>query len=200
MKYLHTHARARRLAVVVLLVGGVALIPALTHSARSANPHSSSSANGYVVSFYHHATLLGTTKVANGSGLDVVWKDTACSNGYGSPPSAFTWSGGSTGATSAPVMGPCGTAPSAMRPTGPDDLVCNFSLGPPYIDCYWTWKKSGGTATTSARIGNPATGNIALAYLFKRTALYAYLVTPGKPLQKKSVPAGADTIKFAPAP
>ena len=197
MKFQRTHAH--RLVAAILLVGGVGLASALTLPARSANPHSGSSANGYVVSYYHHATPLGTTKVANGSGLDVVWKNTACSNGYGSPPVAFTWSDTSTGAAGAPIMGPCGHTPGSSRPIGPNDLVCNFSLGPPYIDCYWTYKATSGSAATRIKVVNPDNQESNL-YLYKRTALYAYLVKPGKPNQKISVPAGADTIKFAPAP
>ena len=38
---------------------------------------------------------------------------------------------------------------------------------------------------------------VGTVYLFKRTALYAYLVAPGKPSKKISVPAGTDTIRFA---
>lgn len=192
----HLHTRTRRLAAAILLVGGVAL--GLTLSAFSANAHSSSA---HAVSYYHHSTLLGSTTVATGSGLDVVWKDTLCSKGYGSPPVAFTWSGDATGTTSAPIIGPCGHAPGTAFVEGPDDLRCDLQLKYPYWNCYWTYKKAGsGSSSTSAKIGNPGGGTIGNVYLYGRTALYAYLVTPGKPTKKISVPAGADTIKFAPAP
>jgi len=189
----HLHTRTRRLAAAILFVGGVAL--GLTLSAFSANAHSSS---GYAVSYYHHSTLLGSTTVAQGSGLDVVWAATLCSKGYGSPPVAFTWSGTSTGTTSAPIIGPCGHAPGTASWIGPDDFACGGTL--PYVNCWFTWKTTSGSATTSAKIGNPGGGTTGNVYLYGRTALYAYLATPGKPTKKISVPAGADTMKFAPAP
>jgi hypothetical protein len=186
------------LAAVVVLVAGVGLVGALTLPARSANPPRSSSSPGYAVSYYHHATLLGTRALANGTALDIVWKNTACSNGYGSPPAAFTWSSDSTGVTSAPIIGPCGTPPGSAFPGGANDLECKVTIIPPFADCWWTYKKNSGSATAQAKIANPGGGTGANVYLFKRTALYAYLTVPGKPKQKISVPAGADTIKFAP--
>jgi len=199
VNYLHTHPR--RLVAALLLVGGMGLVLALTHSARSANTHSSSSTG--TVSYYHQDKLLGSTVVASGSGLDVVWKDTTCSNGYGSPPTVFTWSGTSTGVTSAPFIGPCGHAPGTAKVKGPDDWFCTFNLlaSPPW-NCdptYRTLSASGG-ATVGAKVANPKGGTIGNLYLYKRTALYAYLVTPGKPNKKISVPAGTDTIQFAPTP
>ena len=186
MNFLHTHPR--RLVAALLLMGGMGLALALTHSARSANLHGSSS-SGYTVSYYHQAKLLGSTAVASGSGLDVVWKNTSCSNGYSSPPVAFTWSNASTGVTSAPMMGPC----TAARP-----VLSDMMIGPDNR-LYWTykWKNSSGA---TALISNPQGATMGTAYLYKRTALYAYRVTPGKPNTKISVPAGADTIVFAPAP
>ena len=86
-----------------------------------------------------------------------------------------------------------------MSLNGPDDLVCQFSIDfpPPYVQCHWTYKKVTGTATnSSAKIVNPVGGAVGNLYLYKRTALYAYLVTPGKPDKKISVPAGTDTISF----
>lgn len=193
MNYLHTHAR--RLFAAVLLAGAVGLAATLALSAFSASARGSAFAPN-TVSYYHQSKLLGSTTVANGSSLDVVWKDTACSNAYGSPPTAFTFSGGSTGATSAPAIGPCGHEPGSSRQSGPNDLTCTFSLDPPYIYCYWTYKNSGGAATSSARISNPGHGTAGNMYLYKRTVLYAYLVTPGTPKKKMSVPAGTDTVKF----
>ena len=81
---------------------------------------------------------------------------------------------------------------------GPDDFECDFFSNPPYVHCYFTWKNTSGSATTSAEVSNPGGGTVGNVYLYGRTALYAYLVAPGKPKQKISVPAGADTITFAP--
>ena len=194
MKHLHT--RSRRLVVTVLFVSAVGLAATLAVSALSTSARGSSS-SGNAVSFYKQGKLLGSIPVADGSGLDIVWKSPACSNGYGSPPAAFTWTGTSTGVASAPVIGPCGHAPGSMSLIGANDLVCEFPPWYPQFRCYWTWKKSSGSTTNSARIPNPGNGTIGNVYLFKRTALYAYLVAPGKPAQKVSVPAGADTITFA---
>jgi hypothetical protein len=152
------------------------------------------------VIFYHHGTLLGSTGVANGSSLDVVWKRGACSNGYGSPPDAFVWSGGADGVPNTPVMGPCGHAPGNAMPKGPDDLVCKFSSSAPHLNCSWTFRASSGSAFASTFVGNPNRPNGGFLYLYKRTALFAYLITPGKAKQKISVPARGDTIQFAPAP
>ncbi len=191
MNYLHTHPR--RLVAALLLIGGMGLALALTHSARSASVRGSSS-SGYTVSYYHQAKLLGSTAVANGSGLDVVWKDTSCSNGYSSPPVAFTWTDPSTGVTSAPIMAPCGQAPGTMALKGADDLM----IGPDNR-LYWTYKGPH-LPPKDDKISNPQGATVGTAYLYKRTALYAYRITPGKPYKKISVPAGADTIQFAPAP
>jgi hypothetical protein len=193
----HLRTRTRRLVAAILLVGGVAV--GLTLSAVSASAHNSGS-TGYAVSFYKKSTLLGSTTVANGSGLDIVWKPATCSNGYGSPPVAFTWSGTATGTTSAPIIGPCGHAPGTATVVGPDDLRCDLRLTYPYWNCYWTYKRAGsGSSATSAKIGNPGGGTIGTVYLYKRTALSGYLFTGSKPTGKISVPAGTDTIKFAPA-
>jgi hypothetical protein len=172
---------------------GLAL--ALTHSARSASSRGSSS-SAYTVSYYHQAKLLGSTAVASGSGLDVVWKNTSCSNGYTSPPVAFTWSDASTGVTSAPIMAPCGQAPGTAARPGMSDYQILFNR------IYWTYKSknSPGSSTKEVEISNPQGATIGTAYLYKRTALYAYRITPGKPNTKISVPAGADTIQVAPAP
>jgi hypothetical protein len=191
VNYLQTHPR--RLVAAILLVGAMGLALALTHSARSANAHRSSS-SGYVVSYYKQAKLLGTTNVAAGRGLDVVWKDTSCSNGYSSPPVAFTWTDASTGVTSAPIMGPCGHAPGTMSLKGADDLM----IGPDNR-LYWTYKGPH-LPPKDDKISNPQGATIGTAYLYGRTALYAHRITPGKPYQKISVPAGAGTITFAPAP
>jgi hypothetical protein len=194
----HLHTRTRRLVAAILLVGGVAL--GLTLSAFSASAHGSGSTG--IVSYYHHSTLLGSTTVATGGGLDVVWKDTICSKGYSSPPVAFTWSGTSTGTTSAPLIGPCGHGPGEGLLKGPDDWRCRFFTPDYIIHCYATYRKADSASPTASAksIGNPDGGTIGNVYLYGRTALYAYLVTPGKPTKKISVPAGADTIKFAPAP
>ncbi len=199
MNYLHTHPR--RLVAALLLVCGMGLGLALTHTARSANSHGSSSTS-YTVSYYHQAKLLGSTVVANGSGLDVVWKDTACRNGYGSPPTVFTWSGTSTGVTSAPFIGPCGHAPDTAAVKGPDDWFCTFSLSPPPIHCDPTYRSvsASGGATVGAKVANPKGGTIGNLYLYGRTVDWAYIVTATNFKTKISVPAGADTIKFAPTP
>jgi hypothetical protein len=197
MNHLHTHSR--RLVAALLLVGGMGVVLALTHSARSASLYGSS-ANGYTVSYYHQTKFLGSKTIANGGGIDVVWRDSICSNGYGSPPIAFTWSGASTGAASAPLIGPCGTAPGASRPKGPDDLRCTFDLISPFIHCSLTYKASDSSSATAAKIANPVSGSGGSLYLYKRTLLYAYLITPGKADQKIAVPAGADTVKFTPSP
>jgi hypothetical protein len=194
----HLHTRTRRLVAAILLVGGAAL--GLTLSAHPATAHGSSS-NGYVVSYYHHATLLGSTRVANGTGLDVVWNDTACSHGYGSPPAAFTWSNTSTGVTSAPFIGPCGHAPGTAQLEGPDNIECQFIAKSPFIECRWTYlNRAPADWNESAKIANPGGGTTGNVYLYARTVQFGYLVTPGKPLKKISVPAGVDTIKFTPAP
>ena len=146
------------------------------------------------VSYYHQSTLLGSTAVAAGTGLDVVWKNSACSNGYGSPPAAATWTNTSTGLVSAPLIAPCGHAPGSASLIGANDFVCEFWPWYPETRCYWTYKKSSGSTANSARVANPGNGTVANVYLFKRTALYAYLVAPGKTPKKISVPAGADTI------
>lgn len=191
MKYLHT--RPRRLLAAMVLAGGVAFALVMALSALSANAHTARESRTY---FLLESALKGSITVPVPGGLDVVWKDTTCSNGYGSPPVALTWSGTSDGVTSAPRMGPCGHAPGTSKLKGPDDLRCDFSLDPPYINCYWTWKSTTGTATTSAKITNPGGGTISNVYLYKRTPLYAYLITPGHANKKISVPAGANTIQF----
>ena len=196
MNYLHTHPR--RLVAALLLVGGMGLVLALTHSARSANTDGSSS-TGYTVSYYHHGTLLGSTTVASGSSLDVVWANGTCSNHYGSPPAAFTWSGTSTGVTSAPVIGPCSHAPGVTALTAQNDIWCHDVGNPPKRECFWTNRNPGGRETPSF-IANPGGGTVGNLYLYGRTALYAYAITPGKPNKRISVPHGADTIQFAPAP
>jgi hypothetical protein len=182
------HARARRFVAVALLVGGVVLAGALTLPARSANSHSSAANK---VSFYHQTKLLGSIAVPSGSGLDVVWSDGTCSNGYVSPPVAFQWSKG-TGATSAPIMAPC------SKFQLPDNWECvltiNTSNSTWSFECHWTYKRGGSTST--AKIINPPGSTIGTLYLYKRTALYAYRITPGQPNKKISVPAGADTIRF----
>jgi hypothetical protein len=169
----------------------------LAFSTLSANAHSVR--EGRLQFIAVSLDVVGTITVPDPGGIDVVWKDTVCSNGYGSPPVAFTWSGTSTGVTSNPLMGPCGHAPGSSKIKGPDDLRCDFSLSPPYINCYWTWKSSTGTATTSLKIANPGGGTLGSVYLYKRTALYAYLITPGHPNKKISVPAGGVTIQFTTA-
>ncbi len=191
MKHLHT--RTRRLLAVVLLVGAVSLAAGLALSALTANAAHGSTPT--TVSFYHHGTLLGSIPVAGG--LDVVWKNGACSNGYASPPVAFTWTDTSTGVASAPVMGPCGHVPGSMSLFPANDFECHFWPWYPTTDCNWTYKKGSGATTSSARVANPGKATVGNLYLFKRTALYAYVVTPGKPDKKISVPAGADSITFA---
>jgi hypothetical protein len=149
------------------------------------------------VSFYHQNTKLGTRSVAAGTTFDVVWKDpTGCSNGYVSPPVALTWTSAKTGATGAPVLAPCNPA---NKFTWPDDWECvltiNTSTGQWTFECHWTYK---GRATTSAlKVPSSSGPGVASLYLYKRTALYANVSTPGQPTKKVSVPAGADTIKFA---
>jgi len=197
MTYLHT--RGRRLAAAVLFVCVVGLASALTLPAMSANPDHSSSP-GYAMSFYKGSALKGSIAIPDKSTLDVVWKDTACSNSYGSPPAAFTWISAGTGTTSAPVIGPCGTAPGAMRPKGPDDLSCRITFVPASVECHWTYKKDTTSSTSSAKtISNPGSATTGNLYLYKRTPLYAYLMVPGKPTKKIAVPAGADTVKVAPS-
>lgn len=193
MRVLHTHTR--RLIATVMLVSAVGLAAALSLS-HSASARSSSD---NVVSYYHHGTLLGTTTVAPGTGIDVVWKNTACSNGYASPPVAFTWSNGATGITSAPVMAPCGHAPGSMSVIGANDFVIELWPWYPETRWYWTYKKSSGSSTGTARLANPGKATVGTVYLFRRTALYAYLVAPGKAPKKISVPAGADSITFSSA-
>jgi hypothetical protein len=184
----HVHTRTRRLVVTVLLVSAVGLAATLGGSVLATNARGASSA-GNTVGFYKQGKLIGSIPIAGGAALDVVWKDGTCSAGYASPPSVFTWSGTKTGATSAPVPGPC------ARLRFPDDLSCTFSSTPPVIDCSWTYNKG----TASARIANPGGGTTGNLYLFKRTALYAYVITPGQPKKKVSVPAGADSIVFSAA-
>jgi hypothetical protein len=65
---------------------------------------------------------------------------------------------------------------------------------------YWTYKykNSSGSSTTAVKlVNNPQGATGGTAYLYKRTALYAYVVTPGKPNKQISVPKGADTIEFS---
>jgi hypothetical protein len=147
------------------------------------------------VSFYHQNTKLGSKDVAAGTTFDVVWKQPGCSNGYASPPVAFTWTSATTGATDAPVLAPCN---SASKFTWPDDWECVLWIDPPKgIECHWTYKQR--ATSSSLRIPSPSGPGAASLYLYKRTALYAYLSAPGQPTKKVSVPAGADTIKFAAA-
>jgi hypothetical protein len=191
MKHLHT--RTRRLVITVLFVSAVGLAATLAVSGYSAN--ASRSATPGTVSFYKQGKLLGSIAVSGG--LDVVWKTPVCSNGYASPPAAFTWTDAATGLVSAPVMGPCGHAPGSASFIGADDFRCE--LWPWYAEtrCFWTYKKGSGATTSSAKIVNPGNATVGNLYLFKRTALYAYLTSPGKPDKKISVPAGADSMTFA---
>ena len=94
-------------------------------------------------------------------------------------------------------MGPCGHVPGSMSLFPGDDFECHFWPWYPTTDCNWTYKKGSGAATSSAKIANPGKATVGNLYLFKRTALYAYLTSPGKTPKKISVPAGADTIRFA---
>lgn len=192
MNYRHTHARHVVAAIVV--IGGAVLALTLALSARSATHHAASP--GATVSFYHQNTKLGSRDVAAGTKFDVVWKTPGCSNGYVSPPVAFTWTSAKTGATGAPVMAPCN---SASKFTWPDDWECvltiNTSTGAWTFECHWTYKQK--ASASSLRIPNPSGAGVGALYLYKRTALYAWVTTPGQPPKKVSVPAGADTIKFA---
>jgi hypothetical protein len=181
------------LVVTGLLAGAVVLGASLAVSALSATAAHGSTPT--TVSFYHQSKLLGSTAVAGG--LDVVWKTPACSNGYGSPPAAFTWTDTSTGLASAPVIGPCGHTPGTASFIGADDFRCEFWPWYAETRCFWTYKKGSGSTTSSLRVANPGKATVGNVYLFKRTALYAYLVAPGKPDKKISVPAGTDTIRFA---
>ena len=185
------HINARRLVVAVMLVAGIGLVATLGFS----RPAAARSASGATVSYYHGTKLLGSTAVTGA--LDVVWKNGACSNGYASPPVAFTWTNTSTGVASAPVMGPCGHVPGSMSLFPANDFECHFWPWYPTTDCSWTYKKGSGTTTSSAKIANPGKATVGNLYLFKRTALYAYLISPGKPNKKISVPKGTDTITFA---
>jgi hypothetical protein len=186
MKHLHT--RTRRLVATVLFVSAVGLAATLAVSALSTNARGASSA-GNTVSFYKQGKLLGTKTIAAGTSLDVVWKATSCSNGFTSPPVAFTWNNASTGATSAPVMGPC------LNARGVLDVACSPTNYFPYSVCYFTFG-SNGSGIVERQIANPGGGNIGTVYLYKRTALYAYVMTPGQPNKKISVPAGANVIQF----
>jgi len=188
----HPHARTRRLVVTVLLVSAAGLAATLAVSALSAN--AGRATTGTTVSFYKQDKLLRSIAVTGG--LDVVWKSPSCSNGYGSPPAVFTWTDAATGVASSPIVGPCGNVPGSASLIPPNDFNCQFWPWYPETKCWWTYKKSSGTTNSAARVApsRTAAGNI---YLFKRTALYAYLTSPGKPDKKISVPAGADTIRFA---
>jgi len=193
MKYGHT--RARRLVAAIVVAGGAVLALTLALSARSATHHAASPTA--TVSFYHQNTKLGSRDVPAGTKFDVVWQKPGCSNGYVSPPVAFTWTSAKTGATGAPVMAPCN---SASKFTWPDDWECVLTIGPPPnhdldFECHWTYDKK--ASTSSLRIPNPSGAGVGTLYLYKRTALYAWVRTPGQPDKKVSVPAGADTIKFA---
>lgn len=189
----HRHTRTRRLVVTVLLVSAVVLAATLAVSALSAN--ASRATTNATVSFYKQGKLIGSIPVAGG--FDVVWKSGSCSNGYGSPPTVFTWTDAATGVASSPVVGPCGNVPGSASLIPANDFECQFWPWYPETKCWWTYRKvpapPNGTARTAP--SRTAVGNL---YLFKRTALYAYVTSPGKPDKKVSVPAGADTIRFTP--
>lgn len=153
----------------------------------------------YTVVFSHGDATRGQMTLGPGAGLDVVWKTTSCVNGFSSPPVAFTWSGPTSSGTvaptnAAPIMGPCGkptrSARRAVR-NGPSDLSCTFSLDPPYISCEWTYGRGGG----SAAIANASRAGTANGFLYKRSALFAYVTKAGKS-QKVSVPAGTNAIHW----